>query len=116
VASEGKTTAQRIRGFFRELFRSEYTRFLEQELVRQRMDYDARIRSLIAEKLELVQKIDRLEIVIAPQLNRTARSVLDEKFSRTMQSTAEMVPPSSWQQALEEHARRMEVEDKANST
>lgn len=99
-------SAESIRKFFRELFRSRYVEHLEAELVRQRMDYDSRLRELLAEKLELNKKIFQLELALVPALRSLSAVPTPPK------STLDYVAPvANWAEALEEHKRQLDREE-----
>jgi hypothetical protein len=75
--------------------KSAYTRYLEAEIVRTRLDRDSRIRDLVAEKLELVQKVDRLERALMPGYQRAFGPRIN---------TGDLAPAvENWSQALEDH-------------
>ena len=105
-----KTWAARLRSFFRELFGSRYARHLEAEIVRQRMEYEARIRELIAEKLELLKKVHEFEVAMLPQVWR--RDVSIPRTTRDWEKLARETGPSHWKQALEAHNEIEFAEDK----
>jgi len=91
--------------WFSEFMKSAYTRHLEAEIVRVRMDRDSRIRELQADKIELNKKVAELEMCLIPQLR--------PRVARPANSTAELGPQiDNWKQALEEHNKALSEEEK----
>jgi hypothetical protein len=95
--------------WFSEGLKSSYSRYLEAEIVRVRVERDARIRELLAEKLELLKKIDRLELALMPQY----RKLFDEDFvAPAAVGSAEMsLPVDHWKQALDDHNKAQAEEE-----
>lgn len=97
----------------RDRLKSNYTRHLEEELARVRADKDARIRELIAEKIELNKKVSQLEMALIPALRFGHFQNPDRPGFPIKSSTLEVpAEASSFQQALEEHNRAEEEREK----
>lgn len=94
----------------RDRLKSNYTRYLEGELARVRADKDARIRELLAEKIELNKKVAELEMALIPALRFGHFSNPD----RPKKTSAPEFPTevSSFQQALNQHNQAEEEREK----
>lgn len=104
-----KPIGSRIRSFLEQLFTSRHVRFLEAELVRQRMHYEAVIRELKEAGAALNQKIEKYELAMNPALLKfqpksPPPSTAD--YFRGWESGS-----TSFSQALEEHNRKQEQEE-----
>lgn len=110
---ETERPGQKIRRFFADLLGSRHARFLESELVRTRLHYDAIIRELREERLSLEKKLEKFETLLLPQMERLSPEyqAKREAMRQAMQSTAEIAAgrmERSWTEALAQHNRELE--------
>jgi hypothetical protein len=84
-----------------DLFRSHHTRFLEAELLRQRVEYQAAIRELREENHRLLDRIEKYMMALNPALERVSPEYQARK--KAAQSTAEFGGPLTWSEALVRH-------------
>jgi hypothetical protein len=85
-----KPIGSRIRSFIEQLFTSRHVRFLEAELVRARLEYQAEIRYMKAEKDLLCKKIEKLELAVWPQATQAGRAWAAGAAPRPQSSTLEV--------------------------
>jgi hypothetical protein len=82
-SSARKPLGSRIRLFFEQLFTSRHVRFLENELIRVRVEKAEIIHSLQDEKKALQAKIEKLELAIWPSASRAGAAYAAQGKPRT---------------------------------
>jgi|SRR5215475_2473952 len=113
MISEEKSIAYKLREFFSDLLTSKFVRLLQNELIRCRLEYQAEIRELRAEKALLWKKLEKLELALNPQLERTTPEyqARREAFQRQQSTTDFSLPSSHWAEALQAHNQILKKEE-----
>lgn len=109
--------ALRIRTFLRDLFGSRLTAHMEEELLRTRLDFEARIMDreriisdLRAEINQLNGKIDRYELVLLPLTSPAGKFFTPKRETVHFQTKVED-SPKTWAEIQADFYAKQELED-----